>query len=107
MKRLFFIAFIIFIPSVVYSQPATFKVHGMFDMSCGRYVKEVTDDPEVKNAYSWWIAGFVTGANLEKRRVTSTDSAAHEAWILKYCQENPLDDFMQAASKLNKRLDTK
>jgi hypothetical protein len=57
--------------------------------------------------YGWWVAGFVSGTNLVKGRITSTDNAAHDAWLKKYCEDNPLENFMAAAIGLNKALDKK
>jgi len=74
MKKVFIIACIIFFPSVVYSQGEYFKGYGTGDMTCGKYIAKITNDPLAKNSYNWWIDGFVTGTNLEKGRITSTDS---------------------------------
>jgi hypothetical protein len=82
----------------------TFSGFGMSRLSCGKYIQDITTDPQFANVYSWWVAGFVTGADLGKGRVTSTDNEAHDAWLKKYCQENPLDTFMKAAIELNKAL---
>jgi len=73
--------------------------------SCGKYINDVSTNAQAKNAYSWWVAGFVTGANLEKERTLSTDNPDHELWLKQYCEKNPLDPFMKAASELNKELD--
>jgi hypothetical protein len=83
---------------------ASFSVFGMHGLSCGKYIQDITTNPEAANVYNWWVAGFVTGTNLAKERATSTDNAAHEAWLKKYCQENPLDTFVKAAIELNKAL---
>lgn len=83
-----------------------FNAYGINDLSCGNYIQIITTNSEAENAYSWWIAGFVTGTNFSKRRNTSTDNAAHNAWLKKYCNDNPLDNFMHAAMKLNETLDS-
>lgn len=84
-----------------------FSAYGMLDLSCGKYISEIATDSEAKNAYSWWVAGFVSGTNLEKDRALVTDSPAHEAWLKNYCSENPLATFMKAAIELNKELETR
>lgn len=104
LKKLICYLLIFLYPSLAYAEGEIFRSYGM-GMSCGAYVKEMANDNATKNIYSWWLAGFVTGTNIEKGRSTSTDNIAHEAWVLKYCKENPLEAFMTAASKLNKKLD--
>jgi hypothetical protein len=80
--------------------------YGM-DISCGRYIDDISTDQRAKNNYHWWLGGFVTGTNLVKSRSTLTDDKAYEAWIEKYCRDNPLDSFHKAAIELNKELDNK
>ncbi len=65
------------------------SVFGMDNMSCGKYVQDITSNLQASNVYGWWIAGFVTGTNVVKGRRTSTDNATHEAWLKKYCQDHP------------------
>lgn len=81
------------------------SVFGMTNLSCGKYVQDITKTPEEAEVYRWWIAGFVTGANIAKKRITSTDNEAHEAWLKQYCQDHPLDTFIKAAAELDKALD--
>jgi hypothetical protein len=78
---------------------------GVGKLSCGKYIQDINTYPEAKSAYSWWLAGFVTGTNLAKGRALDIDKPAYEEWIKKYCQENPLDTFINAAIELNKALD--
>jgi|APFre7841882630_1041343.scaffolds.fasta_scaffold159472_1 hypothetical protein len=78
---------------------------GVTDLSYGKYIQDITTNAAAKSAYSWWIAGFVTGTNLARGRAINTDSPAHEEWIKRYCQDNPLDTFIKAAIELNKALD--
>jgi len=82
------------------------SVYGPSKLSCGKYISEISTNPQAANAYSWWIAGFITGTNLEKGRAVSTDNLAHEMWLKQYCEKNPLDTFVQAAIELNKELDS-
>jgi hypothetical protein len=83
------------------------SVFGMHQLSCGKYLKDVSSDPYTAAAYGWWIAGFISGTNLEKGRAISTDNPAHEAWLKQYCEKNPLDPFFTGAIELNKELDNK
>ena len=91
--------------SVAYAEGDLISVFGLSDLSCGKYLQDIATNPKASNAYSWWIAGFVTGTNLVKGRLTSTDNAAHELWLKKYCQDHALDSFMSAAQELDKALD--
>ena len=74
-------------------------------MSCGAYLKEAAENPSACSAYGFWIAGFVTGANAAKDRMTSTDAPAAQAWVDNYCRENPLDLFVMATVRLDEELD--
>jgi hypothetical protein len=94
--------------------PSSFAASDLFSsfglgasLSCGKYLNDILENPSASSAYSWWTAGFITGVNLEKGRVVSTDSPSHEVWLKQYCEKNPLDTFMKAAIELNKELDTK
>jgi len=91
--------------SVAYAEGDLISTFGVSDLSCGKYLQDIATKPQASNAYSWWIAGFVTGTNLAKGRRTSADSAAHEVWLKKYCQDHALDTFMKAAQELDKALD--
>ena len=93
--------------SMVYGDGHISTVFGIGTTSCGKYISEVSADGNAKSAYGWWVSGFVSGTNMVKGRIVSTDSAAHEAWLKNYCEQYPLDSFVAAASRLNKELDNK
>jgi hypothetical protein len=81
-----------------------FAFAGLGDLSCGKYLHE----PDEKRAiHGWWLAGFVSGANSTKGRQTteSGDAEAAQAWVDEYCRTHPLDNFVQAAVKLDEELD--
>src|SRR5271169_4441065 len=84
-----------------------FSGFGMSQLSCARYLSDVSTNTKFEAAYSWWVAGFVTGANLAKSRVLSTDNEAHIAWLKQYCQAHPSDPFADAAIELDHELDDK
>jgi hypothetical protein len=88
-----------------HSVAQNFSAFGINDLSCGKYLEEIGSNPRAKEAYGWWLSGFVTGTNLEKSRETSTDVPAHNVWVKKYCEENPLLSFAKAAIELNNTLD--
>ena len=101
------ITLLILFPTITYAQNKPFSVMGISELTCGKYVRDITDSRQSKSVYSWWVAGFVTGSNWAKGRRTSTDSPSHEAWLLKYCQDNPLEAFMEVVTELDKELDRK
>ena len=68
---------------------------------------DISANVKFETAYSWWVAGFVTGANLAKGRVISTDNEAHIAWLKQYCRAYFGDSFADAAIELDRELDTK
>ena len=84
-----------------------FSGFGMSQLSCARYTSDISANVKFETAYSWWVAGFVTGANLAKGRVISTDNEAHIAWLKQYCRAHPGDPFADAAIELDRELDTK
>lgn len=84
---------------------AAYSAFGISDLSCGKYIDEITRDEKTKTIYSWWLAGFITGTNLIKNRSISTDPAGYEAWVKKYCDEHPLEPFQKAVIELNRELE--
>jgi len=84
-----------------------FSGFGMSQLSCARYLSDLSTNRKFETAYSWWVAGFVTGTNLAKGRLLSTDNEAHIAWLKQYCQAHPSDLFANAAVELDRELDLK
>lgn len=84
-----------------------FSGFGMSQLSCARYIDDMSTNAKFDAAYSWWVAGFVTGANLAKGRIVSTDNEAHIAWLKQYCQAHLSDPFSNAAIELDRELDGK
>jgi hypothetical protein len=66
--------------------------------SCGSWVKASGTEHEIDR---WWLFGFVTGAShvlsASDIHLADTDFRAIEAWVMKYCTDNPLDPSMHAA----------
>lgn len=81
--------------------------YGPTRMSCGSYLAAAA--PE-RDTLDWWVLGFVTGINFERRLsnerpdLASTDSRGIEAWVAKYCAEHPLDELVIASVALVKEL---
>jgi len=107
MKKILLIYLFVLLPTVCTAQTGLFKAFGPTNSSCAKYVNEVTTDEQAKQIYSWWVMGFMTGINYVKLRSPATDIEAHDAWLLKYCQEHPLDTFIYAAIKLNEEIERK
>ena len=89
------------------SSIAAISAYHVANDTCGKYIDIISTSVQAKEVYSWWLAGFITGTNMEKNRSLSTDSAAHELWLKNYCEEHPLENFVSAAEKLNIQLDKK
>lgn len=100
MRRVLLIALLAVAPALVFAQGA-FKTYGIEAISCGTYLQQITTDAAKKAVYGWWLSGFITGANLVRTRDTTTDTGAHEQWLKKYCEENPLELLISAAMKLD------
>lgn len=83
----------------------TFNAYGIGRMTCGKYLQDIQADSSERTAYSWWIAGFISHANMSKRRWTTVDQSGLEAWAKQYCTEHPLEMFMTAAMRLDAELD--
>lgn len=82
-----------------------YTVYGITGTSCGKYILNISTISDAATAYDWWFSGFLTGSNMSKNRATFTDNAANNAWIKKYCEENPLSSLMEAAIKLDMEID--
>ena len=84
-----------------------FSGFGISQLSCSKYLSQISSNAKFENAYSWWVAGFITGTNLARNRVISTDNEAHTAWLKQYCEAHPHDPFADAAIELDRELDGK
>lgn len=82
-----------------------FSGYGIGSASCGKYLQDSSGNVTIAANYDWWLAGFVTGANLQKQRSITIDLDGMTSWVTSYCQRNPLDTFMTAAVELDKELD--
>jgi len=96
---------VVFMPAAFAGEE--FSGFGMSQLSCARYLSDLSTNRRFEAAYSWWVAGFVTGTNLAKGRLLSTDNEAHIAWLKQYCQAHPSDLFANAAVELDRELDTR
>ena len=80
--------------------PATFKVYGSGNNSCGTVVTDT--DQAHRDIYILWVLGFVSGAGFQNdgRLLSNTDAPAITAWISLYCQDHPLENLARAAMEL-------
>lgn len=104
--------FLVFIFSISSSYSETkniINMHVFDDNSCGAWVQSA-DDPNIRQVYTQWFRGFLSGYNYgdEKYTVnTNINAATITLFIDKYCRENPLMPFTSASLKLTKELRTK
>lgn len=74
------------------------------DFSCGEYLEFEGEKKEIAKV---WIAGYLTGANVTKGRITNIDIPSAYFWIQNFCKANPLNHFLEGLIALDKELDKK
>ena len=81
---------------------APIKTVGFDDMSCRAWVKS-KDDGELRKTYLAWIRGVLTGHNYanQGQQVSSISSGTVENFVDRYCVENPLGEFSDAALRMS------
>ena len=75
---------------------------GVGAASCGKFI---ADYELVGDSYLQWTQGFLSGLNLKyfqnwQSATDLSDPYALQLWIQNYCEENPLDVYVVAASQL-------
>jgi hypothetical protein len=106
------------VPAVGYAQ-SVFKVLGVGNNSCGQYLSAVHNHPPGKYRvmnhqegqfsdqharYYDWLAGFVSASNLWMARTNTgstitTDNAAIDVWVRRWCEQNPTKTVTEAANE--------
>jgi hypothetical protein len=87
------------------SAGAEFATLGPGSLSCSRFAAAYRDNPEtMDNLFYAWAEGFMSGANIAKRG-TYRDLAAmqvndQKAYLRRYCDEHPLQDYLRAVMEL-------
>ena len=82
---------------------AAYTHYFYFEMGCGDYISTSGSNRSQLNT---GIAGFITGINYSKGRMTNAVSAKSlYLWVENYCKENPLDRFADALSELDYELE--
>jgi hypothetical protein len=86
--------------SPTYAQAKDLYTIGNGEDACGAWLKlrqnEIVHQGQVK-----WVLGFLTGSNYRTEgQGAPADTAAVEAFVDQYCQNNPSDQLFMAAAAL-------
>jgi hypothetical protein len=75
-------------------------------MSCGDWVQARRQPGPIKDAYSFWVLGFLSGSVVQTKQdvLRGVGPNAIETWVDNYCQQNPLDLLGAAAASLFEEL---
>ncbi|MBE8159124.1 MAG: hypothetical protein HAW59_07085 [Betaproteobacteria bacterium] len=88
-----------------------YTVMGAGLSSCGKVVKEDKENDVIQQANHLWLLGYITAVNAwhydGKNIAAGTDAHGLYAWALKYCRENPLNDWAYAAASLVRHLENR
>ena len=104
MKKILLPIALLLVSFTASAQDGGFTAYGVYEQTCGVYLSEITDAKKAEQ-YTMWVNGFITRANIGKKRATNTDPSAHETWLQKYCKENKDEPFILAVLKLDQELD--
>jgi hypothetical protein len=69
---------------------------------CNRITANMKDN-HVDSSYTQWVAGYLSGYNLfgDKKQIEEIpDEASLDAYLQKYCRDNPLDRVIWASMSL-------
>lgn len=80
-------------------------VVGVNASSCHKFIADTQRSELTGVIYFSWAQGFLSGLNLKyfQSWESATDISNFKAlqpWIKNYCEENPLDDYVEAISEL-------
>ncbi len=81
-------------------------VAGVGANSCGKFIADIEAGHQILTSlYFSWVQGFLTGLNTKYLLCpeSATELSDHDAlmlWIKNYCEENPLDQYLMAVTKL-------
>jgi hypothetical protein len=78
-------------------------IYGMGNLSCGTWLHEGGNPLSLSRiGMLSWVLGFTSAAGYYTVRgdLRDTDGQAIEAWVDKYCRENPLNKIKDAAASL-------
>ncbi len=103
MKKLLLIILLIF-HNVSFAKDDTVPMFQFKDASCGSWFM-TKDEPTMKQVYSFWFRGFVSGYNYGNKNYyvqlnTLPNNETIFLYVDKYCRDNPLHDFTPSIFKL-------
>ncbi len=83
-------------------------VSGVGGSSCGKFTNSYKENPaKTKSVYFSWAQGFMSSINLSRKMQNGTPidfgampSATQITWIRGYCQKNPMQTYLRAATEL-------
>jgi hypothetical protein len=88
-------------------QNDVFQAFGVGYKSCGAMTEDIKNTRQGAAVYREWVNGFLTGVNrvvLGKANVfEGVDQYSGYKFVLKYCEDNPLDPVLTALEKLMRR----
>lgn len=108
--KVFYVGLILsvaFLPVSAFSSEEQ-SASGAGTMSCGEYLKHKADT-HVLNIFISWSQGFLSGMNIADRienrqLVLLPDASSIEAYLDKYCKDNPLKNPLVGSLLLYKEL---
>lgn len=81
-----------------------YVVSGVGSNSCAKMTTDVSKYSEASKAYASYIDGFFTAINTAVRGkenyLEGTDGESRYKFVLKYCENNPVDNVIQAIHAL-------
>lgn len=101
-----FLLFILFSSSIAYARDENGKVFifSAGSHSCGQMTEDVAKTIDGKAVYTAYIDGYLSAVNAislgKENFFEDTDSISRYKFVLKYCEENPLDKVIEGINNL-------
>ena len=109
-KSRFIVLSLFFFSFCVNADNAPFSGYGASLKSCGEFVAD-SSSRNYKHEYLVWLWGYFTAVNKHdesvrpnKNILAGKDSESILLWLKNYCNDNPLDNFLQATIALQDAL---
>lgn len=84
---------------------AEYYMTGMGSKSCGQMIQDYRENADIyRDLYATWLVGFMSGSNSVCSKQARSDYYGSEAYLRKYCDQNPLSHVATGAHKLRKEL---
>lgn len=89
----------LFMATSVWAAPV--KIVGFDDMSCRSWISS-KDDSDQRKIYLAWVRGVLSGHNYanQRQQISALSSGTVENFVDRYCSENPLGEFSDAALRM-------